>query len=302
MSGGRTGRPGALSRPARHPGERRRGIALLLVLWMLALLSVLALSFSGTARTQGRIARNLYENSKARWLADAGVRLGMRRLWLNQAGQEMAGGGTLFCRFGSGSLAITVQNVSGLIDLNAAPPETLASLFTAAGLERPDAHRLAAAVADFRDRDGRRRPDGAEADDYDAAGLPHGPKNDAFRAIEELEQVMGMPPELIERIRMSVTVHSGRPHADLRLAPPLVRLAYGASSEYSPAEGHPLSDGGERTVRISATAVTAANARFSRDAVLAIGAAPRADYRVLSWGRIMDRELRFPEGQQLPPC
>src|SRR5262245_46643626 len=51
------------------------GVALVVVLWMLALLSVLAVGFVGNARTNLLIARNQYEQAQARALAEAGMQL-----------------------------------------------------------------------------------------------------------------------------------------------------------------------------------------------------------------------------------
>jgi len=52
-----------------------RGIALLVVIWVLALLAVLIIGFSGDARTELLVARNHYESAGARGIADAGVSL-----------------------------------------------------------------------------------------------------------------------------------------------------------------------------------------------------------------------------------
>ena len=49
----------------------QRGIALLVVLWVLVLFSLMAASFTSTTRTEINLTRNLIDNAKA--LADAGV-------------------------------------------------------------------------------------------------------------------------------------------------------------------------------------------------------------------------------------
>ena len=60
--------------PARAAGqENSRGIALVSVLWILALLAIIAGSFTTDSRTNVKLAYNLVENAKARALADAGV-------------------------------------------------------------------------------------------------------------------------------------------------------------------------------------------------------------------------------------
>ncbi len=49
------------------------GIALVIVLWVIALLAVVAVSFTTATRGQGNLVRNLVENAKAEALADAGL-------------------------------------------------------------------------------------------------------------------------------------------------------------------------------------------------------------------------------------
>ena len=49
------------------------GIALVIVLWVIALLAVIAVSFTTATRGQANLVRNLVENAKAEALADAGV-------------------------------------------------------------------------------------------------------------------------------------------------------------------------------------------------------------------------------------
>ncbi len=51
----------------------QRGLALVVVLWVLVLLSLIAASFTKTTRTEVNITRNLIDNAKAEALADAGV-------------------------------------------------------------------------------------------------------------------------------------------------------------------------------------------------------------------------------------
>ena len=58
---------------AEGQGGADRGVALVVVIWTLALLSVIALSFTHGTRNQAVLARNVIENAQARALADAGV-------------------------------------------------------------------------------------------------------------------------------------------------------------------------------------------------------------------------------------
>ena len=57
------------------------------------------------------------------------------------------------------------------------------------------------AIADFRDPDDLRRLNGAEDADYQSAGLKHGAKDGPFKAIEELQQVLGVDHDLYKVAR-----------------------------------------------------------------------------------------------------
>lgn len=237
--------------PARAMGQKNsRGIALVSVLWILALLAIIAGSFTSNARTNAKLAYNLAENAKARALADAGVNrailalLGPGRqpmlspemealidpdgetMLRDASEQHWPADGTIYgWRFGGGVALVSIQGETGKIDLNTARDELLKGLFLSVGLEDQEAAALVDAIADFRDPDDLRRLNGAEDDDYRAAGLAYGAKDRAFGAVEELAQVMGMTRALYERVAPALTVYSGQSGIDPRTAPREVLLA-----------------------------------------------------------------------------
>ena len=67
---------------------------------------------------------------------------------------------------------------------------------TAGELDEPSAARLVDAIGDWKDADDLRRPNGAEAADYQAAGSPYLPANALFETVPELQRVLGMTPAL----------------------------------------------------------------------------------------------------------
>ena len=64
---------------------------------------------------------------------------------------------------------------------------------------------------DWRDADDLKRPNGAEEPEYRAAGLDYKPANAPFQAIEELQLVLGMRPDIYRRLAPSITVFSRSP-------------------------------------------------------------------------------------------
>src|SRR5690349_25134046 len=60
--------------------RRQRGVALVVVLWGLALVAVAVIAIGLAGRSQTLLARNAVENARARLAAESGVQLGLRRL------------------------------------------------------------------------------------------------------------------------------------------------------------------------------------------------------------------------------
>ncbi len=202
-------------RPGPRPGTARRserGLALVAVMWGLALLAIIAAGFSFETRTGTQVAQNIVENAKAEALADAAVYRVIDMLLDGVPENDpFADGRGYRLAFGGGEVAVSLQDTTGRIDLNRASDELLAGLFGSVGVDAKTTAALVEAVADFRDPDDERRPSGAEDRDYRAAGLNYGAKDGPFEAIEELQQVFGMTADLYHLVAPALTVQSRRP-------------------------------------------------------------------------------------------
>ncbi len=200
-------------------------------------------------------------------------------------------------------LSLAIQDVGGLVDLNSAGDELLAGLFVAAGLLDDEASDLAAAIRDYADEDDLVRPGGAEAAAYRAVGLAE-PKNGAFQFPAELRAVLGMTPALFAAVRPAITVWSGRPGIDPRVAAPaaLAALPVGnqaqvetlladrATGSERPQHGLVgadayLSRSRGRVFAIRAEVLTEAGASFVREAVIRLSRRSGAGFQVYHWGR-----------------
>jgi general secretion pathway protein K len=193
----------------------RRGLALILVLWITALLAVLAASLVSSGRTETRLTHNLVENAKAEALADGAVQravLGLLAVDPDQAWR--AGGGPYELVYGEGKIQVTIADEDGKIDLNAAPLELLANLLGQLGLDADAAQAMAERIVDFRDPDQEPHAQGAEDPQYVAAGRPTGAQDRPFAAESELLGVLGMTPELYRRMRPYITIFSGSEAVD----------------------------------------------------------------------------------------
>jgi general secretion pathway protein K len=201
-------------------------MALVMTLWIIALLTLVAAAVLAGARTQTNLARNLVGNAKAEGLADAGVHRAVAALLnANVAHWPRVDGTTYRWLYGDGDIEIAIQDEAGKIDLNQAADQLLVGLIVSAGVESGDARRLADAIRDFADPDNLKRPNGAEDDDYQAVGIEYGAKDRAFESVPELQQVLGITLDVYNRIGPALTVYSGNRSVDPTTAPREVLLA-----------------------------------------------------------------------------
>ena len=207
--------------------KQNRGFALVAVLWMLILISALAVGAATTSQTEVRLATNVVAIAHARHLAYGGILHAAKQLIESRDRLQRCLDGRPF-----GSLVLdesdvvfTVRDEAGKVDLNEAPRPLLRGLFVAAGQAPQSANSLADAVLDWRDGDHQARRDGAEDGDYRAAQRGYGAKDARFESIFELLSVLGMTPDLFDIIHDAITVHSRVPTIDPRSAPVLALAA-----------------------------------------------------------------------------
>ena len=197
------------------PSSDGDGFALILVLWIAALLAVIAASLVSSGRTETSLARNLVENAKAEALADGAVQRAVMGLLAVDPGQAWRAGVAPYqLSYGEGEVRVSIADEDSKIDLNAAPPELLAGLLAQLGVDANVAQVLADGIIDYRDPDHEPSPQGAEDPQYVTAGRPAGAQDRQFADESELLGVLGMTPELYRRIRPFITIFSGSKAVD----------------------------------------------------------------------------------------
>ena len=191
--------------------KAQKGAALLLVLWLIVLMLGVIGVFALGARTEALQGRALARGAAARYAAEAGVDVAAFHLqgadgdarWVPD-GRPVAFG------FGGHRVTVRVVDESAKVDLNGAPPELLAGLRQALGVDFERSRRIAGAIQDWRDGDDLLNPEGgAEDPQYAGAKLPYACKDRPFETLSELRLVLGMDPALFEKMRPYVTVYSG---------------------------------------------------------------------------------------------
>nr|BAL55706.1 general secretion pathway protein K [uncultured Gammaproteobacteria bacterium] len=205
---------------------RQAGAALVVVLWVVAALSLLAASFGLGVRREARLAVNLAEAAKLRAAAEAGIQYAAFMLTQPDSERRFRADGSVYALV-LDELEVRVQVVDegGKVDLNQADEGLLRAILTYLTQDPDRAAALASAILDWRDGDRDRRVNGAEADDYRAAGLNYEPADAPFDSVAEVGLVLGMTSELTQALLPLVTVYSGQAGINPYLAPKEVLLA-----------------------------------------------------------------------------
>jgi len=300
------------SRGVSPQASRREGVALIVVLWMLILLSLFALAFSSAMRTEGTVAVNELSNAQARAHADAGVHRGIAILLEKPTEEEEAwarDGREYTVTFDETNVVVSLQDESGRIDLNTAPDLLIKGLIAQVIEDLDAAARLGDQILDWRDDNDLVRLNGAEEPAYSDAGLRPPPERGRFESIDDLRMMLEMTPEIFEVLRPAVTVHSRRDgKINPAVAPKLAFLAIpgvdetavdslvaaretdedadvlqplaviGATSEYIAANEGP-------TYTVRAHAALPDGTSFVREAVVWIASGGNTVYRMLEWRR-----------------
>ena len=277
---------------------RQNGMALVVVLWLVVLLSIMAAGHTRGTHVDTQLASRQLAVAQARGYAEAGIHHTALML-LSAQGQEVPVNGRIFAvAIDDTTVTLAVRQATGLVDLNTASPDVLDAALRAAGMA--DARRRAAldAILDWRDGDDLRHLDGVEDEDYVAAGVPWTSRDGAFAAIDELRYIPGIGQDEFERLAPLVTVFSEKPGVNLRLAPPvLVEAVTGDQAEPAPqnfdAATSPQRGPRTGTFHIYATVAAQSGAVAAIEAV--VTTARSADAPVIV------REWREPPRQVVPP-
>ena len=264
------------------PAASQRGIALVIVLWLLVLLTVIAASHARAIRTETRLAANQLDAGKARSLAETGVHHAIMELLVrDEALRWPADGRVNRLRYIDGEVAISIRDARGLVDINKVTATVLDSVLAGTGIDAEQRQALVGATLDWRDKDNLKQISGAEDDDYRRAGMKWAARDGAFSSIEEFRYVMGMTNALFEQLAPYLTVHSGQAGVNLDFAPPWLVSVLSATQD-TPRTGAAATRGGS-VFHVTAWSTSSGGSNASIDLVVRIS--PRSDpaYTILSW-------------------
>jgi general secretion pathway protein K len=226
----------------RHP---ERGIALILVLWIVVILSMAALSLSLLTRTEALATLSAKEEMENKFLAEAGIRRGIMELFYRHANrnqQVLLEGSEVFqcdgraytAEMADGRYRIRIMDESGKINLNTLTDNNgiiLKNLLMNNGVAEDTAVIIVDSILDWKDKDNLHRLHGAEDEYYQSLPRPYKAKNAAFDSLEELVFVRGITRQVLwgsadgKGILPFCTIHSTTDKINLLSAPPEVLRA-----------------------------------------------------------------------------
>lgn len=281
------------------------GIALIIVLWILTLLTLIASSFIHAMRTEFNIVGNSVSRAKLEAAAHAAIQRGILEVMKPpQLVDRWATDGTpVSWEYQGSTLQVSIVDESGKIDINLVTEALLRGLLRSQGVAEEESISLADAILDWRDLDSLKRMHGAEEAEYAAAGLSYKPSNAPFQSIEELRLVLGMTPALYQRLAPLITIYARQSGINSQIASrDVLRAVPGVTDEqvdeylrqrevaraaklpvpvFAPAAPFPSFGNGVMSLRAVATSEDGGS--FVREAVVMRLPNPKRSYTFLRW-------------------
>ncbi|MFH1148517.1 MAG: general secretion pathway protein GspK [Pseudomonadota bacterium] len=224
------------------PALKKNGIALIAVLWVIALLTVMALEFSYAMRTEVDIWTNYKDELKGYFLARAGVERALLEITrfhktgtavlAQENGEEekpeeenelwVPDGSPHEVSMNEGDFKVSVEDEGGKLNINRASEDALRDLMGNLDIPPEEAGIIADSILDWRDQDNLHRLNGAEDDYYAALPDPYECKDGEFDAVEELLLVKGITPEIYRKFADKLTVYTQNDTINVNTASPAV--------------------------------------------------------------------------------
>lgn len=218
--------------------HKSAGSALVIVLWLSMVLTLLATTLVAQLRTDLDINQQRLLQAQTRLNLEAAQQYTLYRILTrtlppaidqtpghepdSQSNQHQS---VLRWQFNGMDMTMNVAGESGKANPNRVSSQLLSRLMIALGYDTKKSHALADAILDWRDPDDLSRLNGAEASQYRAAGLNYAPTNAPFQHLAELQQVLGMEPQLYQQLRPYLTLHNRSPNVNLSQASDGMRQA-----------------------------------------------------------------------------
>jgi len=212
--------------------KSNKGLALIVVLWVITLLTIMASSFALTIQRESAIISGIKEKAVAQALAEAGINYATLMLLSADSERNWKSNNSLYeLTYMGKKIRILIADESGKISINYVDKQQLQQLLGFVQVEDAIADSLSDAIIDWRDKDDEMAANGAEKQQYIDAGFKYLPRNDLFNSVEELQMVMGMIPEIYQQLENMISVYTKKPEINSATASRAVLLTHPDATE-----------------------------------------------------------------------
>lgn len=199
----------------------RSAAALVIVMVLVLAMAVMAGAFAYAMKVETRLATNTRSSPELEWLGRSGIEIAkwileqqrripgegaydsLNQFWANGIGNPdlyedpFIGLDLQHIPIGNGSIRIEITDCDRRLNLNTTPEPLLELALQTLGAGAGEASSIAAAIADWRDRDDLENVrGGAEKPYYLGLNPPYAPKDGPFDDVSELLLVRGITPQL----------------------------------------------------------------------------------------------------------
>jgi general secretion pathway protein K len=192
--------------PRRAPGER--GVALVLVLWVIMVLSLLIAGFAFTMHVETQVVSFNRKQVKAEMLARSGIEIAKwmlveaeksaTNLGVTALNQTWATNVEWYVdhELGEGKFNVQVFDEQSKLPINRMSEGQLRQVMELLQVEASDSDVIVDSIVDWIDENDLHQLNGAESDYYESLTPPYRAKNGPMDRVEELLLVRGVTPEL----------------------------------------------------------------------------------------------------------
>jgi len=203
----------------KSPRTRHSGIALIVVMIAVTVLSILAAAFAYSMKVETKLAQNANSETELIWLGRSGVEFaryvlamqltignepydGLNQKWAGGPGGIGTSNSVLAnislrdYQLGDGKFSVTITDTERKYNINIADQPALEQALRLVGVDAGDSSSIAGSILDWIDQDNSTHIGGTETSYYESLDPPYSAKNQPIDDLSELLLVRGVTPEI----------------------------------------------------------------------------------------------------------
>lgn len=199
--------------------QNQTGIALIIVMISITVLSILAAGFAYSMKVETKLAQNANSETELTWLGLSGVEFAryvvaqqltiaqepydsLNQKWaggpgsMNTSNNVLAGISLENYELGNGRFSVKIADLERKVNINSANEAMLEQALRLVGVDAGDFSAIAGSVLDWIDPDNNTHIGGTESDFYQTLDPPYYAKNKPIDDLSELLLVRGVTPDI----------------------------------------------------------------------------------------------------------